>query len=116
MITQHKDLNIAQEFTPTPGPRKRSEGEDSGEEFREKILRPRFLAAVKENTVLRVNLDGAIGYPTSFLEEAFGGLAREFGSEEVNRHIEIICTDEPYLESQIRRYIQNAKLVSHRNA
>lgn len=116
MITQHMDLNIAQEFTATPGPRKRSEGDHSGEQFLQELLRPRFVAARDADVALRINLDGAVGYPTSFLEEAFGGLAREFGSNDVNRVLEIVCTDEPYLEPQVRKYIQNARLVSHRNA
>jgi hypothetical protein len=108
MIAERFELNIAKDFTPVPGPRHRSEGDYSGEKFLDELLRPRFVDAQKSNAVLHVNLDGAVGYPTSFLEQAFGGLAREFGPEEVERHLEITCTDEPYLEEQIRNYIRNA--------
>lgn len=108
MITSRIDLNVATEFTLFPGPRKRSEGEFSGEQFLEALLRPRFVAARDSGTTLHVNLDGAAGYPTSFLEEAFGGLAREFGSLEVKRGLEIVCTDEPYLSEQIWKYIADA--------
>lgn len=111
MIDQRTELSIAGEFTRTPGPRKRTEGDFSGEQFLDEFLRPRFVACVESQTKLVVNLDGAAGYPTSFLEEAFGGLAREFGSAEVNKTIEIICDDEPYLEEQIRRYIREAKTI-----
>src|SRR5437016_11906193 len=97
MITSRIDLNIAAEFTAFPGPRKKTEREFSGEQFLDELLRPRFLAAREARNTLHVNLDGDAGYPTSFLEEAFGGLAREFGSEEVKRVLEIACTDEPYL-------------------
>ncbi len=79
MLTAGIDVNIAKEFSRIPGPRKRWEGGYSGEQFFDEILRPRFLAARDAGAVLRVDLDGAVGYPTSFLEEAFGGLAREFG-------------------------------------
>ena len=103
------ELNVVGEFTDTPGPRKREEGTHSGEQFLNDLLRPRFVAAKAAGHMLRVNLDGAVGYPTSFLEEAFGGLAREFGSDEVDRKLEIKCNDEPYLEQQIRKYIREAK-------
>lgn len=108
MIEQRTELTIANEFTPTPGPRKLTEGEFSGEQFLRDLLRPRFEAAVSAGSVLVVNLDGAAGYPTSFLEEAFGGLAREFGSAKVEKNLEIICNDEPYLADQIRKYIREA--------
>jgi hypothetical protein len=111
MIGHRIELNIATEFTATPGPRRRSEGPNSGEEFLSKILRPRFMSALNAGGTLCVNLDGAIGYPTSFLEEAFGGLAREFGPEKVDGMIDIICTDEPYLPDQIRKFIRSAKLA-----
>ena len=38
-------LSIAREFSPTPGPRFENEGSHSGQEFREKLLRPKWLAA-----------------------------------------------------------------------
>jgi hypothetical protein len=108
MIVQSSELKVATEFTYTPGPRLRSEGDYSGEEFLAKLLRPRFLTALELGTRLQINLDGAAGYPSSFLEEAFGGLAREFGSAKVESHIEIVCNDEPYLAEQIQRYIRDA--------
>ncbi|HEY1218543.1 MAG: STAS-like domain-containing protein [Bryobacteraceae bacterium] len=109
MTTQSLELNVAAEFTRTPGPRKRSEGEYSGEEFLSLLLRPRFIAALEAGVSLRVNLDCAAGYPTSFLEEAFGGLAREFGSEKVAANIELSCDDEPYLVEDIKKFIREAK-------
>lgn len=108
MIAERFELSIAKDFTTVPGPRHRSEGDYSGEVFLDKLLRPRFTDALQNNAVLHVNLDGAVGYPTSFLEQAFGGLAREFGPEVVELHLEITCTDEPYLVDQIRNYIRNA--------
>ena len=57
---------------------------------------------------LIVDLDGAAGYATSFLEEAFGGLAREFGSQAVSNTLELKSNDEPYLVDEILTYIRNA--------
>lgn len=109
MILEKLQLNISKDFSRTPGPRKREEGEYSGQEFLETVLRPRFQEAVARSTTLHVNLDGAAGYPTSFLEASFGGLTREFGAELVSKHLELTCTDEPYLEEEIRKYIREAR-------
>ena len=108
MIGQRTELNIAKEFSTTPGPRLRSEGESSGQAFLEELLRPRFVSVVESGAKLVVNLDGVAGYPSSFLEQAFGGLAREFGREKVMNHLEIVCTDEPYITEQIDKYIRRA--------
>jgi hypothetical protein len=96
------------EFTNIPGPRKISEGEASGEEFLNSYLRPRFTEAIRNGSTLFVNLNGAAGFPTSFLEEAFGGLAREFGSNAVKARLVVSCEDEPYVEEEVLRYIRNA--------
>jgi hypothetical protein len=101
-------LSVAREFTDTPGPRSREEGEHSGQEFLETLLKPKFQQAISQGTKLLVDLDGTEGYATSFLEAAFGGLAREFGPEKVLEHIEFKCDDEPYLEDEIKRYIREA--------
>jgi hypothetical protein len=101
-------LKVLNEFSRTPGPRHISEGNFSGELFLKEHLAPKFQEALKQNAKLCVDLDGTAGYATSFLEEAFGGLARKYGSEEVLRHIEFITDDEPYLEDDIRTYIKEA--------
>ena len=77
------------DFSKTPGSRYRNEGLKaySGEEFREDFLEPLFLEALNENKKLLVDLDGTIGYGTSWLEEVFGGLARKHGSITVKKLI-----------------------------
>ncbi|MGH9844052.1 MAG: STAS-like domain-containing protein [Blastocatellia bacterium] len=101
-------LNIAGEFSRFPGSRYRQDGPYSGEEFRDTLLLPRFKEALDKRMKLIINLDGAAGYATSFLEEAFGGLAREFGTEAVLRHLEFHSYDEPLLEREIQKYISEA--------
>jgi|SRR5436853_3076047 len=100
---------VAKDFSETPGPR--AMGEDfSGEKFKENVLRPGFLRAITDdNTILFVDLDGTEGYATSFLEAAFGGLAREFGSQKVRDHLRLKSDEEPYLVEEILRYIDDAK-------
>ena len=103
-------INIAKEFTVHPGPRYPHQGQGSGEEFREKHLKPKFEAACKDGKRLVVELDGVeFGYPTSFLEEAFGGLAREFGIDRVQNVLKFRSGAEPMLEVEIRHYIKNAE-------
>ena len=101
-------VNIAKEFSSYPGARYRKDGPHSGEEFREKLLGPRFRQALEQEQKLLVNLDGAEGYATSFLEEAFGGLAREYGAQKVLAHLELRSLDEPLLVNEIEKYIRDA--------
>nr|WP_247681885.1 STAS-like domain-containing protein [Paenibacillus sp. Marseille-P2973] len=105
-------IEIASEFTKTPGPRSRTEGEFSGEQFREEILCEKLEKAFNENVKLIVNLDGTFGYGTSFLEEAFGGAARIYGAEKMLNHLEFISNEEPYLIDDITEYIEDTRSVS----
>ena len=102
-------VSIAEEFSQTPGPRARNEGEFSGDAFLEDVLRPAFLQARKDGTSLTIDLDGTEGYATSFLESAFGGLAREFDSSEILRVLTFKSDDEPYLVKEIKRYVADAR-------
>ena len=102
-----KIVNIAKDYTMTPGGRTRSEGEYSGEEFREKILYPAYRDAKKQNLQLVIILDGGYGYATSFLEEAFGGLARETKDRSI-MDIKIISNEEPGLIEKVQGYMRDA--------
>ena len=66
-------LRVSEEFSSTPGGRSRSMGPDSGEAFREHLVK---ILRKKPPETVEVILDGAEGYGSSFLEEAFGGLIR----------------------------------------
>ncbi|WP_292375057.1 STAS-like domain-containing protein [Mesorhizobium sp.] len=80
-------INILQEFSKTPGGRYYTDGPASGQKFREEFLLP----ALAANDRVIVEMDGTRGYPSSFLEEAFGGLVRElkWTPEEFHRRIEL---------------------------
>ncbi|KGO78681.1 hypothetical protein Q762_15035 [Flavobacterium cauense R2A-7] len=98
------------EFSITPGSRYRDEGEKahSGQEFREVFLEPLFEDKDNDSSIIIVNLDGTIGYGTSWLEEVFGGLARKYGNDLVYSKIHLISNEEPYLIDDIKEYIKNA--------
>lgn len=99
-------IKISKDFTRTPGARKMDEGNYSGEEFLKSVLEPAYLQASKEDSIVQINLDDTEGYATSFLEEAFGGLARKYGSNNVLDHLDFVSNDEPLLIEEIRHYIK----------
>lgn len=102
-------LSIKDDYTPLPGPRFAWQGPHSGEEFRNQILEPKFLAAQRNGDTLLVDLDGGYGYGTSFLEEAFGGLAEKYGSKAVQDVIEIKSDDERFWLAAIEGYIRDRR-------
>lgn len=110
------NISVATQFSTTPGPREKGEGDFSGELFLEKVLRPAFLIAKEKGEPLTLDLDGTEGYATSFLEAAFGGLAREFESKEIIEVLRFKSDDEPYLVDEIRRYIEEARMSKARTA
>jgi hypothetical protein len=110
-------IQIANDFSKLPGPRYRIEGLHSGEQFRDELLRPRFDQARAEGEKLIVDLDGVtFGYPASFLEESFGGMARALGIQVVLDGVSFISNDEPLVVDEIHSYILNANTTSPERA
>jgi hypothetical protein len=70
-------LMVASEFSRHLGGRYIVDGPASGEEFRDRYLIPKLDQALNLDAPLVINFDGVAGMPTSFLEEAFGGLVRK---------------------------------------
>lgn len=105
-----KSLNIATEFSDTPGPRYKTEGPFSGEKFREEVLHPKLESVIASGDELEINLDRTQGYGTSFLEEAFGGLIRnnQIAYDVIIKHVKFISTEEPYLIDDIIEYLKAA--------
>ena len=81
----------------------------------ERLLLPAFDRARAEDGILLIDLDGTEGYATSFLEAAFGELARKYPISEVLAHLDFKCDDEPGLVQEIRQYIQDARNLQARN-
>lgn len=102
-------FSIAEQFTDTPGPRYKHQGKYSGEEFREKHLNGLFDKYKQTQKPIIIDLDGAYGYPTSFLEEAFGGLAREYSPQEVLNAFKFQSSEQPGVIEEITYYIKNAQ-------
>ncbi len=70
-----KKINVIEDFHPRPKWRYRTEGDGSGEEFRQDKLLP----ALSHYENVEVNLTGYNRYGPSFISEAFGGLIRDEG-------------------------------------
>ncbi|MDY2987159.1 MAG: STAS-like domain-containing protein [Peptoniphilus sp.] len=99
------NVNV-KEFTTTPGGRYKQISSFSGEEFRDDILRPAIEEAINKGENIVINLDGTYGYPTSFLDEAFGKLCKYFTNNELKK-ITYISNDEPSLIQDIEKYTKN---------
>lgn len=101
-------IKLSEDFAKKPGGRYIKEGPKSGEEFRKKHLLPMYKEAVRTRCKLEVDLDDCYGFPPSFLEEAFGGLAREVRDKGILDVIEIRCMDRPGLKDKISKYVREA--------
>lgn len=101
-------LIIAMEFTKTPGARYLKDGSKfSGETFLKQLLQPRFEKAVAGNYILKIVLDGAMGYPSSFVSGSFGKLSLEKTSDLVLKHIKFESDDNPLRKEKIIYEIKN---------
>lgn len=89
-------LSVARQFSTYPGGRFKRISEFSGEEFRERLLEP----ALKSGEPVVVELDGVVGYGSSFLEEVFGGIVRAMrwlSRDQVNAKLRIESAKESWL-------------------
>ena len=100
-------LNVATEFSATPGARYIEDGLFSGEEFLTKLLEPKFLEAKNQAEVLIVKLDDLWGHPSSFISGSFGELSVKYGASTVLSHLKLECKDNPMLVERIIREIKD---------
>lgn len=98
-------VNIAKDFTRYPAGRYKRNGKTSGEEFRQRFLEP----VLADGNSVKVELDGTIGYGSSFLEEAFGGLVRSLHVSASQLLTQLkLASDNPALRQEIEQYISDA--------
>lgn len=103
-------IEVAKDFSRTPGPRFRRLGRFSGEAFRAEI--ERALSTAAPNEVVEVWLDGTAGYGSSFLEEAFAGIVRHrlYSPEDLRRRLKIKAKTPLYetYAREARSYFEDA--------
>lgn len=109
MATALETIEIARDFSRHPGGRFAKLGPASGEEFR-RLLAAALRRAGETGGRVEVLLDGAAGYPISFLEEAFGGLVRieGFSVAELRRVLHVKSEKYRVFQSLIWKFIEGA--------
>ncbi|EIV2971721.1 STAS-like domain-containing protein [Cronobacter sakazakii] len=106
-----KIIKVSDHF-PYPGPRYERIGPQSGEAFRKfliKKLKEFYGDDYSHNNNLQttIDLDGTIGFGSSFLEEGFGGLLRHGVPYRIVQLIKIKTLEEPELEDEVWEYIND---------
>lgn len=102
-------INVAKDFSPVPLGRFPEDSPFNGTTFREKLLIP----ALSNFARVQVVFDGAEGYGSSFLEEAFGGLIRNEGLRESNlvSQFDLISDEDPTVIDEVLSYLHEAEIV-----
>ncbi|MBD8654730.1 STAS-like domain-containing protein [Oxalobacteraceae sp. CFBP 13730] len=100
------NVSIAKQFSETPSGRYVEDGPASGQRFREEFLVP----ALQSGKSVAVDLDGAVGFGSSFLEEAFGGLVRVAGfrAPDLRARLTVLSGLKTYRD-RVWRYIDEAQ-------
>ena len=105
-------IKISTDFSDSPGARYVTDGDNSGQEFRETHLEPLFLTDPSSKEIITVDLDDTDGYATSFLEEAFGGIARlmkeKHNINDISDRFKFVSNQEESLIEEIMKYISEA--------
>ena len=99
-------IKVARDFSSAVGGRYIKDGAMSGESFRVNILEPIFKMFPREKDIV-IDFDGGYGYPSSWIEEAFGGLVRAMGYD-MRDDITFISNQEPDLPEEIEEYMSDA--------
>lgn len=100
--------SIAKEYTKNPGARFIEQGSFSGQDFRQRVLEP-FFKDRKGGERLEIDFDGLNGYPSSFFEEAFGGIARIYSPDVVLSALILHCDEDPLFLDDLRSYIRQER-------
>lgn len=103
-----KKYSIANEYSKNPGARYKKQGPYSGEDFRETVLVP-FFNTKKDGDLLEIDLNDLNGYPSSFFEEAFGGIARIYNQADVLKSLKFDCEDNPLFIDDLISYIKQER-------
>lgn len=104
----HKHIYVATDFSTFPAGRYRTDGNFSGEEFRENYLIP---ALSIPGCHTHVHLDGTMGYSSSWLQETFGKLAKIFQIEDLKQRLTIYSEQDSSLVNECWLYLKENKCM-----
>lgn len=96
---------FVEKYTKFPGGRFERLGPYSGEDFREKVLRNIF----ESGKSIEIDATGVVtSFSPSFLDEAFGSLAKEYGLEKFRNTVKIFSADNEKLAEKMMYYVERA--------
>lgn len=98
-------ISVANDFTRFPAGRYKRNGDTSGEAFRERFLEE----PLQKGEHVTVDFDGTVGYGSSFLEEAFGGVVRKLKlpADFVLEHLTLRSSDASIVD-EVKEYVLDA--------
>lgn len=82
-------------------------GRKDGAKFRDTLLIPEL----KKGNRVKVDLSGCVGFPSSFAEEAFGGLVRALGESVIDK-VEVVCDKFPKRSGVAKSMMNRARASS----
>lgn len=94
-------INIARDFSKFPGGRYESDGP-----FSACLLRKNIIQFFEKRNGVILELDGVLGYASSFLEEVFGGLVRQNYTQIFLDQNLILKSDDDFLIQEIQSYMK----------
>ena len=105
-------LNIGKDFSPDPSGRFKTDGDSSGEKFREDFFKQKVTDLNYKETLTIILDDGVEGYGSSFLVEGFAGMVK-YGyitKDKLLEKIKFAYTDNDFefYEERIKDYIKQA--------
>ena len=116
---EQRIISVVRDFSRYPGGRSRRDRPNSGQQFREDLLAPALQEIADDpHGKVVVDIDGAAGYGSSFLEEVFGGLVRAHvvAPEALRQKLEIKSNDPVFggFRQDAERYLHDAiRAASH---
>jgi len=95
-------IDVGKDFSRYPAGRTIAYGPHSGEAFRENFL----IKPIANGDHVVVLLDSAVGYGSSFLDEAFAGLIRSGAASATQLHdLLTLQSEDPSLIAEVWKYV-----------
>lgn len=102
---KHSFIGVSKHFSRFPAGRFKSDSNVSGEAFRELLVKK-----LNDNDSVEVSLDDTMGFGSSWLEEAFGGLVVKgaFTAHDLHERLTIRATDNSLI-TEVWSYIDKGE-------
>ena len=95
------------DWTLNPGLRYTWQGDYTAQEYLQSFLLEAVKTALNEGKDIVIDLDGPRGYASSFIDEIFGQLSKNFGLERVLSKVTVKSYDRPWLIEEAKEAMQD---------